>query len=194
MPTTHKWPWIVIFLYVGTVVAFYAYKFHGFELSTTPADWGTAGDYFGGFLNPLFSLMALYFLIKAYVAQKEELTATREALQASEQHQKDSATAQARLVELETQRILASQNAFVVQVLSANIISVHEEIKFFSSEVERCTVAINSNRFVLDLCGTKLHTDTEINSYRTSCLKKNEKLLGELGKHRVELQKYLSSE
>ena len=76
MTWNEKWMWRAIALYIASVVGIYVINLHDFPFSKSPSDWGTIGDYFGGLINPLTSLIALYFLIKAYLSQKEELSAT----------------------------------------------------------------------------------------------------------------------
>jgi len=145
MSNTYKWPWVLIYLYIFLVSATYILWFHDYNFSNSPSDWGTVGDYFGGLINPLCSIMALYFLIKTYRAQKEELSETKKALQSSAKHQKDAATAQENLIELEKKRLVSAEKLLVIQILNADIISKYNEIKFLSSEVNRCTTAMNSN-------------------------------------------------
>jgi hypothetical protein len=64
------------------------YVFEGRPLSTDPAAWGQFGDYIGGLLNPLFALLAFYWLTRSVLIQKEELLESRKAL-------RDAATSQA---------------------------------------------------------------------------------------------------
>lgn len=56
-------------------------------ISQSSSNWGTLGDYFGGLINPLIGALTLYWLTKSVRAQKEELYATREALEESAQGQ-----------------------------------------------------------------------------------------------------------
>ena len=61
---------IVLFLTVGS----YLYNFLGHHISDNPEHWGQAGDYFGGILNPIISLISLIVLtyISISVSRIEE--------------------------------------------------------------------------------------------------------------------------
>jgi hypothetical protein len=56
---------------------------HGARVSDSTADWGQFGDFLGGLLNPLLAFMAFYWLTQSILLQKEELAATKAALQDS---------------------------------------------------------------------------------------------------------------
>lgn len=59
--------WIIISICAITVIIapilFYIKNFQNFDLSKSPADWGVLGDYFGGILNPIISLLTLIVTI-----------------------------------------------------------------------------------------------------------------------------------
>jgi uncharacterized membrane protein len=61
-------------------VVFFAFVHHT-EISKDPGDWGTLGDYFGGLLNPVVSFATLVVAYAVWKQQKEELKATKEALE-----------------------------------------------------------------------------------------------------------------
>lgn len=61
-------------------VVFFAF-IHRTEISKDPGDWGTLGDYFGGLLNPVVSFATLVVAYAVWKQQKEELKATKEALE-----------------------------------------------------------------------------------------------------------------
>lgn len=65
---------------VAAYVAFFAVV-HRTQVSTDPGDWGTLGDYFGGLLNPVISFATLVVAYAVWKQQKEELKATKEALE-----------------------------------------------------------------------------------------------------------------
>lgn len=48
---------------VATPIFFYVKDFYELPRSTNPADWGTFGDFFGGILNPILSLLTLIVTI-----------------------------------------------------------------------------------------------------------------------------------
>ncbi|WP_156463220.1 hypothetical protein [Pseudomonas sp. Leaf129] len=158
MKWKEKWMWGAIVFYIVSVAGVYIFNLHDYPFSKSPGDWGTIGDYFGGLINPPTSLIALYFLIKAYFSQKEELSATKIALEDSAKHQEALAKA---------------------QILSIRAAAKFEEIKFWSSEVERCTIATNNNRKTWNLNGKQLFSDEEIHGYRLSCFAMMDKLLKE---------------
>lgn len=57
---------------LAIVVGSYFWRFHG-RLSTEISQFGQAGDFVGGFLNPLFALFALFALLYTIVLQVEEM-------------------------------------------------------------------------------------------------------------------------
>lgn len=61
-------------------VVFFAFIHHT-GISRDPGDWGTLGDYFGGLLNPVISFATLVVAYAVWKQQKEELKATKEALE-----------------------------------------------------------------------------------------------------------------
>lgn len=158
MKWNEKWMWGAIVFYIASVAGVYIFNLQDYPFSKSPGDWGTIGDYFGGLINPLTSIIALYFLIKAYLSQKEELSATKIALEDSAKHQEALAKA---------------------QILSIQAAAKFEEIKFWSSELERCTIATNNGRKTWNLEGKELSTGKEIHGYRLSCFAMMDKLLKE---------------
>lgn len=54
---------ILVILAIAAPIYFYVKDFHSLQRSTNPADWGTFGDYFGGILNPIISLLTLIVTI-----------------------------------------------------------------------------------------------------------------------------------
>lgn len=75
-------------------IAVYFINFHG-PTSSNAADWGTFGDFIGGTLNPIFSLLALFALLATIALQNHEMELTRTELQraaaAQERTQKELA-------------------------------------------------------------------------------------------------------
>ncbi len=194
MPNTYKWPWIFIYFYILLISGLYIAWFHDHDFSQAPSDWGTMGDYFGGLINPLSSLMALYFLIKTYRAQKEELNETKKALQSSAIHQEAAAISQAELVKLEARRLASAEKLLTTQIISADITSKYDAIKFLSSEVNRCTTAANNKWSMPSIDGELLYSDKEIKNYRSSCLNKINLELIKISKLQEKLQKHHTSD
>lgn len=75
-----------IFLMVAAL-AFYFSKFN-VSLSSENGDWGTFGDFLGGTLNPIFSLMSFVALLYTIALQTDEMAQTREELKRAADAQK----------------------------------------------------------------------------------------------------------
>lgn len=54
---------LFVIVAIAAPIFFYVKDFHSLQRSTNPADWGTFGDYFGGILNPIISLLTLIVTI-----------------------------------------------------------------------------------------------------------------------------------
>lgn len=52
-------------------------------VNTTRTDWGVMGDFFGGTLNPLFSLLGLLMLMATLLQNQKELELSRKELRKS---------------------------------------------------------------------------------------------------------------
>lgn len=76
-------------LLMVVVLAFYFSKFN-VSLSSENGDWGTFGDFLGGTLNPIFSLMSLVALLYTIVLQTDEMAQTREELKRTADAQKNA--------------------------------------------------------------------------------------------------------
>jgi len=55
----------------------YAYTFQSLPATQNPSAWGTFGDYMGGLMNPLVSVLTLFVAISVWRLQKDELELTR---------------------------------------------------------------------------------------------------------------------
>ena len=64
----------------GAVIA-YAVTFHALPLTENPVAWGTFGDYMGGLMNPLVSVLTLFVAISVWRLQKVELEKTKKAME-----------------------------------------------------------------------------------------------------------------
>lgn len=71
---------IISTIYLTVVVAIYIGFFHDEEISKSASAWGTFGDFIGGTLNPIFSLLALFSLLATIALQSHEMELTREEL------------------------------------------------------------------------------------------------------------------
>lgn len=95
--------WLVLFLFLMLIAAFgfglyliflYHAQFPG-AFPLTPSDsgnpgdtrgqWGTMGDFFGGMLNPLFSLLGLVMLLVTLIQNQRELEFSRQELRESKE-------------------------------------------------------------------------------------------------------------
>lgn len=54
--------WAITAVVFIATVGSYIYNFRGHSISDDPAQWGQVGDYFGGILNPIISLISLIVL------------------------------------------------------------------------------------------------------------------------------------
>lgn len=95
---------VVAFLLSGGVVLLYTYNFDG-ALSKEHQVWGTFGDFLGGILNPLLSLLALIALLLTIVLQSDELRLSREELSLTREELKKSADAQEKAQRALTQQL-----------------------------------------------------------------------------------------
>jgi len=69
---------ILVALFFGPLIA-YISNFRKGHISSSPDDWGTFGDYLGGFLNPILGilniLVLVYLTFKLPIKKRTELTA-----------------------------------------------------------------------------------------------------------------------
>lgn len=71
-------------VFAGYVYVAYDNAFgSSFAAKTTRADWGVMGDFFGGTLNPLFSLLGLLMLMVTLLQNQKELELSRKELRKS---------------------------------------------------------------------------------------------------------------
>lgn len=63
------------------VLGAYIMWFSSSKVSYDSGDWGTLGDYFGGLMNPVISFATLMVAYAVWKQQREELKATKEALE-----------------------------------------------------------------------------------------------------------------
>jgi hypothetical protein len=64
----------------GVVIA-YAVAFSALPVTENPSAWGTFGDYMGGLMNPLVSVLTLFVAISVWRLQKVELEQTKKAME-----------------------------------------------------------------------------------------------------------------
>jgi uncharacterized membrane protein len=87
------WPLIFGMTIILITLGFYVANFYGYSISEDINDWGAFGDYFGGLLNPTFSLITLILLVLTIRLQLKELEYTRKELEYTRKELKKSADA-----------------------------------------------------------------------------------------------------
>lgn len=66
---------IVLIVCATAVVAPWIWKFSAFTLSTNPSDWGVFGDYFGGVLSTVISVLGFIGIIATIKTQSDTISA-----------------------------------------------------------------------------------------------------------------------
>jgi hypothetical protein len=72
---------LAVYVIGALTLVFYGAHFFRSHISNDPSDWGTLGDYFGGVMNPVVSFATLVVAFAVWKQQREELKATKEALE-----------------------------------------------------------------------------------------------------------------
>lgn len=152
------------------VIASYVINFKNSQVSNNPADWGVLGDYFGGILNPLISLMALFFLMKTYLSHKDEL------------HQSEKAAEEQRKI---------SQKTIRMQLLNTKISASYEMIAVYRGEMASVTLAMNAaggGRSYTAMDGKVYFSDADQKVYRSLMAGKVSKQLESVERYLAEVQ------
>jgi len=152
------------------IIGSYILNFRSSPISNNPSDWGVLGDYFGGILNPLISLITLFFLIKTYLSQKEELIQSEIA--ADEQRQ-------------------ISQKTAYIQLLSTKISASYEIVALYRGEMEGVTNAMNApgnGRSYTSMEGQRYFHDEEQREYRLLMARKIKAELGKIDDYLKEIE------
>ncbi|WP_421532344.1 hypothetical protein [Lelliottia amnigena] len=154
----------VFVLLIAIVIFSYTFNFKGFSISDDPADWGALGDYFGGVLNPLISIVTLFFLVKTYLSQRKEL-------------QENEASAQ--------KQLKIANNTAHIHLLQTKITAAYESLSVYHHEMDRVTEATVNNRKFIGMDGKEYYSNEEQAAYRLKMTKKIntelEKINGSLG-------------
>lgn len=130
------------------IIGSYILNFRNGSISNDPSDWGVLGDYFGGILNPLISMIMLFFLIKTYLSQKKELSQSE--------------------IVAEEQREIAQKTAHI-QLLNTKILASYEIISLYRGEMEGVTDAMNApgnDRSYTSMYGEQYSSIEEQKKYR----------------------------
>lgn len=137
---------LVLFaIFVVITVFSYVWNFHDTSISKDPAQWGVLGDYFGGVLNPLISIVTLYFLVRNYLIQRLEIQKMEES--AKEQTEVSHKTAK-------------------INLLQTKISASNEMIRTFLHEMDRVTQATRSNTWFTAMDGKKYRPQQAEITYR----------------------------
>ncbi|WP_156486246.1 hypothetical protein [Marinomonas sp. TW1] len=182
------WPWILLIIIVIIMVSLYVSQFYHYEWSEKPGDWGAIGDYVGGILNPFVSSLALFFLIKAYTTQKEELKETRLVLEKTETNSKELADSQKALLEMQIQQSKTSRDLMRTQHVTSKLNSQYKRVEFLQGEVLRCTEAIVNNRNSIDAEGNSLVTQKASMTYRKKLIYEIKEINESIRKLNTELE------
>lgn len=124
------------------IAGVYALTFWDLPFTESPTQWGAFGSYIGGVLGPLVSIFTLVVAVKVWNTQKEELAATRTALE----HSSDLMAEQLRSME-------ASRHTHIVDSCLADLRSAISLVRpnFFSDETKSDQDAVTAASKRLEL-------------------------------------------
>ncbi len=106
-----KWSKYILAGIVLLTVGAYILNFSSEQFSADPGAWGQFGDYLGGVMNPFMAFGAFYWLATSVLLQKNELSETRAALQASQKEQQKQAATALHAAQIQTLNIKLSVTA-----------------------------------------------------------------------------------
>ncbi|EPC9414991.1 hypothetical protein ACR3SC_004225 [Klebsiella variicola] len=155
---------IILATGVTLVVGSYISNFRASSISSNPSDWGVLGDYVGGILNPLISLITLFYLLKTYLSQKEELY----------------------------QSEITAQKTVNIQLLNTLISASYERVALYRGEIEGVTRAMNGPRGgqkFAAIDGNVYRSDEEQIKYRKMMIDKIKPELENIDKYIGEIKK-----
>ncbi|EGR4675497.1 hypothetical protein C4G56_RS23480 [Vibrio parahaemolyticus] len=177
---------LIIFI---SVIGIYTYNFYAYEWSEHPEDWGTIGDYLGGILNPIISLLALVYLVKAYRSQKQELAETKNVLEQTERHNEKLADAQVSLANTIESQLSISIDSHAAKLISYKIESRSNYLSFLQKELERVSTALGNKHVFYDLDSNERDSHGEGHEYRITMIRKVKAVSSEI----IELEKKLDN-
>ncbi|EAA9294201.1 hypothetical protein P4464_002029 [Salmonella enterica] len=170
-----------------SIIMIYINNFYNFRISKDPSDWGALGDYFGGLLNPLISIITLFFVAKAYLTQKEELRKMELSADKLDKLRENATQAQISLAESYLEQVKISNNTSRINLLSSKISSSYKLIELYHHEMDRVTEATNKNRIFISMYGEEKSQDQEQKSYRTKVAKDIQSEINKIEKHLEEI-------
>jgi hypothetical protein len=127
-----NWVLAAIALWLSGVMVAFVVRFWGEPFDKGIDGWGQFGDYFGGMLNPIVALAALFLLKRSIGIQRKELSATRTVL--DEQARSAAITASV---------------AALTALLEANVVKAQiarEQRAYLVGQLERQTAAVEDYR------------------------------------------------
>ena len=89
----HEW-WLLLLpaTFALGAIAIYALVFRSMPVTENPAAWGTFGDFIGGLMNPLVSVLTLFVAISVWKLQKAELELIRNEMAQTKEAMENQAT------------------------------------------------------------------------------------------------------
>lgn len=85
------WLLLVPAVFALGAITTYAIVFRSLSATENPATWGTFGDFIGGLMNPLVSVLTLFVAISVWRLQKAELELTRNEMAQTKEAMEDQA-------------------------------------------------------------------------------------------------------
>jgi hypothetical protein len=85
------WLLLVPATFTLAAITTYAIVFRSLSATENPAAWGAFGDFIGGLMNPLVSVLTLFVAISVWRLQKAELELTRGEMAATKEAMEDQA-------------------------------------------------------------------------------------------------------
>lgn len=88
----HEW-WLLLLpaTFALGAITVYTVVFRSMPATENPAAWGTFGDFIGGLMNPLVSVLTLFVAISVWKLQKAELELTRNEMAQTKEAMEDQA-------------------------------------------------------------------------------------------------------
>lgn len=141
----HEW-WLLLLpaTFALGAITVYTIVFRSMPATENPAAWGTFGDFVGGLMNPLVSVLTLFVAISVWKLQKAELELTRNEMAQTKEAMEDQAkTAEQQRRE---QRFFDLLNLYksTVESISVEQNSGNGQVRTFSGK--RAFSSLTSNR------------------------------------------------
>lgn len=118
----------------ATVLMAFIANFHDREISNLSAHWGEFGDYFGGTLNPIFSLFSFIALLITIRIQTIQLQSSAQELQLSREELKLTREELTRSADAQNQSQLALNKQAEIANKAAELNTINFLINIYRSE------------------------------------------------------------